>query len=356
MNGKTGIDCKSGAELCQGKALISKFAPTKKEKAMHTGKIIFFMTSILMLLVWNPVFSLADGKGREPHRHALVVGIGKYPAGSGWSKINGDRDITLVVRMLVRNGFEKSDIIVLANSDATRKAIEKAFERLEESVSAGDIVYIHFSGHGQQVTDIDGDEPDGLDEAFIPYDAGKVYSSGVYEGENHIIDDDLNDWLSELKAAVGQKGMVLVSMDACHSGDATRGIDDDIVAGVRGTADVFVLPDRESEESEDRGSGSMSNSRTAKHTAGASGTDAFENGGWICISACKSYQNNNEFKSSEGCFGRLTWALYKTLEPGMTLDELVAELQEMYDTMPPPPGPPQNLDVAAPENISGPLF
>lgn len=339
MNGKTGIDCKSGAELCQGKTLISKFAPTKKEKAMHIRKI-FSISLILMLLVWNPVFSLADGKGREPHRHALVVGIGKYPAGSGWSKINGDRDIPLVVRMLVRNGFEKSGIIVLANSDATRKAIEKAFERLEESVSAGDIVYIHFSGHGQQVTDIDGDEPDGLDEAFIPYDAGKVYSSGVYEGENHIIDDDLNDWLSELKAAVGQKGMVLVSMDACHSGDATRGIDDDIVAGVRGTADVFVLPDRESEESEDRGSG----------------TDVFENGGWICISACKSYQNNNEFKSSEGCFGRLTWALYKTLEPGMTLDELVAELQEMYDTMPPPPGPPQNLDVAAPENISGPLF
>lgn len=93
--------------------------------------------------------------------------------------------------------------------------------------------------------------------------------------------------------------------------------------------------------------------RAAKRTAG---TDAFENGGWICISACKSYQNNNEFKSSEGCFGRLTWALYKTLEPGMTLDELVSELQKIYDTMPLPPGPPQNLDVAAPENISGPLF
>ena len=292
MNGKTGIDCKSGAELCQGKTLINKFAPTKKEKgnAYRENNILHDIDS--------------DAFGVES---CFFFGRRERP-GAGWSKINGDRDITLVVRMLVRNGFEKSDIIVLANSDATRKAIEKAFERLEESVSAGDIVYIHFSGHGQQVTDIDGDEPDGLDEAFIPYDAGKVYSSGVYEGENHIIDDDLNDWLSELKAAVGQKGMVLVSMDACHSGDATRGIDDDIVAGVRGTADVFVLPDRESEESEDRGSG----------------TDAFENGGWICISACKSYQNNNEFKSSEGCFGRLTWALYKTLEPGMTLDELVA--------------------------------
>ena len=322
---------------------------------MHIRKI-FPISLILMLLVWNQGFSSANVKGEGPHRYALVVGIGKYPAGSGWSEINGNRDVSLVVSMLVRNGFEKSDITVLSDSAATRKAIEDAFERLKESVSAGDVIYIHFSGHGQQVTDIDGDEPDGLDEAFIPYDARKVYSSGVYEGENHIIDDDLNDWLSELKAAVGKNGKVLVSMDACHSGDATRGNDDDIVAGVRGTADVFVLPDHESEESEDRGSGSMSNSRTAKHTAGASGTDAFENGGWICISACKSYQNNNEFKSSEGCFGRLTWALYKTLEPGMTLDELVAELQEMYDTMPSPPGPPQNLDVAAPENISGPLF
>ncbi len=310
----------------------------------------------MILLAWSQVLSSANVKGREPHRYALVVGIGKYPAGSGWSEINGDRDVSLVVSMLIRNGFEKSDITVLANSAATRKAIEEAFERLKESVSPGDIIYIHFSGHGQQVTDIDGDEPDGLDEAFIPYDALKVYSSGVYEGENHIIDDDLNDWLSELKAAVGKKGMVLVSMDACHSGDATRGNDDDIAAGVRGTADVFALPDTKQEGPADRGAGSMADSGTAERTAGAAGTDAFENGGWICISACKSYQNNNEFKSSEGCFGRLTWALYKTLEPGMTLDELVSELQKMYDTMPLPPGPPQNLDVAAPENISGPLF
>ena len=322
---------------------------------MHIRKILS-ISLILMLLAWNQGLSSANVKGTEPHRYALVVGIGKYPAGSGWGEINGDRDISLVVSMLVRNGFEKSDIIVLSNSDATRKAIEDAFESLKESVSAGDIVYIHFSGHGQQVTDIDGDEPDALDEAFIPYDARKVYSSGVYEGENHIIDDDLNDWLSELKAAVGKKGMVLVSMDACHSGDATRGNDDDIAAGVRGTADVFALPDTKQEGPADRGAGSMADSRTAKRTAGAAGTDAFENGGWICISACKSYQNNNEFKSSEGCFGRLTWALYKTLEPGMTLDELVSELQKMYDTLPLPPGPPQNLDVAAPENISGPLF
>lgn len=322
---------------------------------MHIRKI-FSISLILMLLVWNQGFSSANVKGGGPHRYALVVGIGKYPAGSGWSEINGDRDVSLVVSMLVRNGFEKSDITVLSDSAATRKAIEDAFERLKESVSAGDVIYIHFSGHGQQVTDIDGDEPDGLDEAFIPYDARKVYSSGVYEGENHIIDDDLNDWLSELKAAVGKNGKVLVSMDACHSGDATRGNDDDIVAGVRGTADVFALPGRKSDGPADRGTGSKAISGTVRRTAGAVGTDAFENGGWICISACRSYQNNNEFMSSEGCFGRLTWALYKTLEPGMTLDELVSELQKMYDTMPSPPGPPQNLDVAAPENISGPLF
>ena len=322
---------------------------------MHIRKI-FPISLILMLLVWNQGLSSANVKGGGPHRYALVVGIGKYPAGSGWSEINGNRDVSLVVSMLVRNGFEKSDITVLSDSAATRKAIEDAFERLKESVSAGDVIYIHFSGHGQQVTDIDGDEPDGLDEAFIPYDARKVYSSGVYEGENHIIDDDLNDWLSELKAAVGKNGKVLVSMDACHSGDATRGNDDDIVAGMRGTADVFALPGRKSDGPADRGTGSKAISGTARRTAGAAGTDAFENGGWICISACRSYQNNNEFMSSEGCFGRLTWALYKTLEPGMTLDELVSELQKMYDTMPSPPGPPQNLDVAAPENISGPLF
>ena len=54
---------------------------------------------------------------------------------------------------------------------------EKAF------VKSGDIVYLHFSCHGQPVEDLDGDEKDGWDESIVPYDAWKKPISGIYDGK-----------------------------------------------------------------------------------------------------------------------------------------------------------------------------
>ena len=65
-------------------------------------------------------------------------------------------------------------------------------------VTSGDIIYLHFSCHGQPIEDIDGDEDDGWDEALIPFDAKKKYQKGTYTGENHITDDELNSYLKRL--------------------------------------------------------------------------------------------------------------------------------------------------------------
>ena len=51
----------------------------------------------------------------------------------------------------------------------------------------GDIVYLHFSTHGQPFEDLSGDEDDGWDESIVPVDAPIEYSKGKYEGENHLI-------------------------------------------------------------------------------------------------------------------------------------------------------------------------
>ena len=176
-------------------------------------------------------------------KYAIVVGIGDYPEKSGWNRIHGNRDVALVTGMLERNGFAKDDIIRLTDAGATKEAIRNAFKSLVGRIKSGDRVYVHFSGHGQQMTDTDGDEEEGLDEAFVPYDARKEYSAGEYEGENHISDDELYLWLSDIADAAGAAGHVLVVIDACHSGDATRGFGDgqDTVI-VRGTADVFEIP------------------------------------------------------------------------------------------------------------------
>ena len=95
-------------------------------------------------------------------RRALVIGLGKQedPA---WQKINGDKDVPLVTEMLGRAGFNKRHIRTLVNEQATKAAIVHAFLMMAETAEKGDIVYIHFSGHGQQMRDRNGDEADGLD-------------------------------------------------------------------------------------------------------------------------------------------------------------------------------------------------
>ena len=215
-------------------------------------------------------------------KRALVIGIGNYPEASGWAKINGDKDLPIVRDMLLTNGFQSKDIVELKNESATADAIRKALDALVSKAAKGDVIYIHFSGHGQQITDLHGDEEDGFDEAWIPIDAQFSYAKGKYEGENHIVDDQLNQWLSQLRSKVGATGKITVVADACHSGGGSRGDEDETEYVVRGTSDAFVIPGN------------------TKPFSGEVGTID-----WIFISACKSYQCNYEYKGT----GSLTYAL-----------------------------------------------
>ena len=215
-------------------------------------------------------------------KRALVIGIGNYPEASGWAKINGDKDLPIVRDMLLANGFQSKDIVELKNESATADAIRKALDALVGKAAKGDVIYLHFSGHGQQITDLHGDEEDGFDEAWIPIDAQFSYAKGKYEGENHIVDDQLNQWLSQLRSKVGATGKITVVADACHSGGGSRGDEDESEYVVRGTSDAFVIPGN------------------TKPFSGEVGTID-----WIFISACKSYQCNYEYKGT----GSLTYAL-----------------------------------------------
>lgn len=216
-------------------------------------------------------------------RRALVIGIGSYPASSGWAKINGDKDIPMVEDMLTANGFTKQNIVELKNEQATCAAIKAEFEKLITRASSGDYIYIHFSGHGQQITDLNGDEEDRYDEAWIPYDAQFAYSKGKYEGQNHLVDDQLNQYFHRLREKVGADGKIVIVADACHSGSGSRAEADEEYV-VRGTSDAFVIP-----------SGAKKATLPSYEIA------------WTFISACKPYQCNYEYKGN----GSLTYALYQ---------------------------------------------
>ncbi len=215
-------------------------------------------------------------------KRGLVIGLGQYQDRT-WETIHGDKDVPLVKNMLTSCGY--TDVVTLINKEATKVGILTAFENLSKRCKKGDIVYIHFSGHGQQVTDVNGDEDDGWDEAWIPYDAMYAYSK-TYKGEKHLIDDEITILLSNIKNRIGTSGKLLVVVDACHSGDSDRG-SEAVDEYIRGAADDFVIPI------------SAKPKRTAK---------ASEN--WLTLTACRNIQDNCEVKADDGnYYGMLSYVL-----------------------------------------------
>ncbi len=144
-------------------------------------------------------------------RKALLVGINDYPGTQ--NDLQGCvNDVTNVYDILVKHfGFMPSDIVMLSNSRARRAAILDGIKSLVAGAGAGDSLVFHYSGHGSQVRDADGDElEDGKDEVLCPYDFD--WSGGF------IKDDDLAEVLGGLR-----KGARLeVILDSSHSGTGTR--------------------------------------------------------------------------------------------------------------------------------------
>ena len=213
------------------------------------------------------------------NKHAVLIGIGQYPSSSGWSTIHGDNDIPLIKSSLINQGFHDENITTILNEQATKECIMNSFESLLSCIGKGDVVYIHFSGHGQQITDLNGDEDDGYDEAWIPYDAEKVYDEHGYHGENHLSDDELNKVFMKFRIRLSHSGKLIVIADACHSGSGSRGFSTDDEEFMRGTPDKFILP-----------------------AAGLNKKAKADPEEWLFLAACKSYQSNYEYKSKDGTY------------------------------------------------------
>ena len=235
-------------------------------------------------------------------RRALVIGIGQQEDKS-WGKINGDKDVPFVEEMLKNAKFKTGNVKKLVNRQATKAAIVDAFKSLATQSRRGDIVYVHFSGHGQQMKDVHNDEKDGLDECWIPYDA---YRSPCVKdrGDKHLTDDEVNYYLNAIRSKIGDAGKMLVVIDACHSGSATCGDEDEVVRGVE---DIF-----EAIKSFFRGA----SAEKGKTDVNPNAQENKER--WIILSACDSDQVNIEMKSP--AVGKLTYAIYNKVKERMGND------------------------------------
>lgn len=238
-------------------------------------------------------------------KRALVIGIGEQKDAS-WAKINGDKDVPYVQQMLRNAGY--TDVRTLINKQATKASIVAAFKRLAAKCKTGDMVYVQFSGHGQLVTDVNGDEQDGWDEAWIPYDACLKYGRKD-RGEKHLIDDEINVLLTSIRNKICDSGKLLVVVDACHSGDSSRGDEDEVIRGVK---DEFVIPIKKKGKS----------------------VKAPER--WLTLSACKDFQLNQEMKTPK--VGKLTYAIYLTAQKGnVSMSEIEAIMSTNRGRLPQTP-------------------
>ena len=221
-----------------------------------------------------------------------MVGVSHYDTaltGYQWNNINGVNDIKLLSPVLNRQGFQ---ILSLQDEEATYDAITKQLKHFIHNSKEGDIIYWHFSTHGQPVEDMNGDEPDGWDEAIVPIDAFKLYHKGSYEGERHLLDDQLNTFIKQLRKKVGNKGLIYVVIDACHAGTASRGNDD----VVRGTHVGFSASNKVFKPSK----GNHSH-YTIQHEAKLADV--------VFLEACRADQLNMEIKVEGQRYGALSFHL-----------------------------------------------
>lgn len=116
----------------------------------------------------------------EMAKKAVLIGC-NYPGTKAELKgcIN---DVWRMHECLIRNyGFLDEDITVLIDTDCsytqpTGKNIRSAMSRLLRSTQSGDVLFVHYSGHGTRLPAETGDDDDttGYDECIVPTDMNLI--------------------------------------------------------------------------------------------------------------------------------------------------------------------------------------
>lgn len=210
-----------------------------------------------------------------------------------WNNINGVEDVNLLSPTLKEQGFMLTSVL---DEQATFQNITTQLISFINKTKKGDVVYLHFSTHGQPVEDLDGDEEDGWDEAIVPIDAYKLYKKGQYEGKHHLLDDQLNKYVKKLREKIGPSGFLYVVIDACHAGTSSRANDET----VRGTKVGFTYNNKVFRPSTQKKSHyKMESSSNLSHV--------------LFLEACRPDQINTEIVVSGKRYGPLSYHIAKAL-------------------------------------------
>jgi hypothetical protein len=216
-----------------------------------------FATSSSIIPSMKTLLDAFSGKGAgdeaapPPAIHALLIGIDAYVHGAGrdgaiYRPLRGCvRDILEVEKFLREVGVpaERITRLIAPHADGpgselpstpesrpTYDNIVSAWRRVMATANKGDIVYIHYSGHGgRAATLFPAFKSNGLDESIAPCDINQD-STGRYLRDVEIA--------VLLKQMAQRELLTTLVLDSCHSGSATRG---DAAQARRGDTDD-ILP------------------------------------------------------------------------------------------------------------------
>jgi hypothetical protein len=137
---------------------------------------------------------------------SLHIGLNRVdPAGyGGWDgQLTAcEADAKDMALLADRQHFENR---MLLTAEATSQAILAEIDAAAASLSSGDIFFLTYSGHGGQVPDTNGDEPEHYDETWVAYD-------------RQIVDDELYARFGTFADGV----RIAMLSDSCHSGSVAK--------------------------------------------------------------------------------------------------------------------------------------
>ena len=235
-----------------------------------------------------------DNSGRAPIKKALLVGINIYKPELGANLRGCVNDVETMRKLLVDNfKFLPENIRVLVDERATKQGILDRLKWLLGGAKAGDELVFHYSGHGSQVRDRNGDElDDQLDEILCPHDL---------DWDDPLTDDYLANLFKQLP-----KGVHLTMLcDSCHSGTISKSMSQIYRNTSKSILAPFDIRSRSYDKILLKNKMGKKNKGTQRH---------------MLMSGCKDNQTSADAYIDGRYQGAFTWALTKTIRENLDIE------------------------------------
>ena len=224
-------------------------------------------------------------------KYALLIGINKYLSKRVRNLHGCVNDVNRFKEYLERRFGTDIQIKTLLNQDATRLQIIESFQSHLLQAEEGETVLFYFSGHGSQERSdpiFQSGQENEFNETLVCTDS---HTKGKYD----LADKELKHLIS----LAANKGVtVVVIIDSCHAGSATREADDLLFPTVRYTS-------------------SQDEVRPA-HSLIAGAKDQLTNPKHVLLAACRRFEKAREIRIPFGdrlrTHGIFTHTLLDTLE------------------------------------------